>query len=63
MKKTFTILIAAIAAILMMAQPGKVMGQTYTQITQLDMTTKDYGCRAISSRDGCAVPMAKPLYI
>ena len=28
MKKTFTILIAAIAAILMMAQPGKVMGQT-----------------------------------
>ena len=38
MKKTFTILIAAIAAILMMAQPVKVMGQrtiTYEQLTSI----------------------------
>ena len=35
MKKRFTILIAAIAAILMMAQPMKVMGQTYTKLTTI----------------------------
>ena len=33
MKKRFTILIAVIAAILMMAQPGKVVGQTRTDLT------------------------------
>ena len=37
MKKTFTILIAAIAAILMMAQPIKVMGQT--TVTQTSFST------------------------
>lgn len=38
MKKTFTILIAAIAAILMMAQPMKVMGQTtYSLATSLSV--------------------------
>ena len=39
MKKTFTILIAAIAAILMMAQPTKVMGQTVTQLLSEDFSS------------------------
>lgn len=41
MKKTFTILIAAIAAILMMAQPEKVVGQNivYTELYSADFTT------------------------
>ena len=39
MKKRFTFLIAAIAAILMMAQPMKVVGQTRTDAYVLDFTT------------------------
>lgn len=39
MKKTFTILIAAIAAILLITQPMKVVGQTRTDAYVLDFTT------------------------
>ena len=42
MKKTFTILIAAIAAILMMAQPTKVMGQTYKKVTSAPSGTNTW---------------------
>jgi len=38
MKKTFTILIAAIAAILMMAQPVKVIGQTRSNVLTYTLT-------------------------
>ena len=38
MKKRFTFLIAAIAAILMMVQPGKAMGQSTTYTTGNDIT-------------------------
>ena len=44
MKKRFTILIAAIAAILMMALPGKVLGQTKTAPTfSFTQNTQTYG--------------------
>lgn len=39
MKKTFTILIAAIAAILMMVLPGKVVGQTYEELYSANFTS------------------------
>ncbi|MCR5658591.1 MAG: chitobiase/beta-hexosaminidase C-terminal domain-containing protein [Bacteroidales bacterium] len=43
MRKRFTFLTAALALLVGLAIPLGMRGQTYTQITELDMTTKAYG--------------------
>ena len=49
MKKTFTILIAALAAILMMAQPMKVMGQTKDATTLAAWVFTSTNCPSVNS--------------
>ena len=49
MKRRFTILTAALALLVSLAIPMGVWGQTYTQVTELDLTTKDYGNSAYNS--------------
>lgn len=50
MKRKFTFLTAALALLAFLAIPVGMRGQTtYTQITELDMTTKVVGCSAYNT--------------
>ena len=61
MKKTFTILIAAIAAILMMAQPGKVWATTDQVTSQTATNNGEYVIAIYYSGDYYALPGASTI--